>query len=97
MLSLRLSVGEGIDSPSVRLHASFLALTFRTSQVTRLNLCALEVFLRRRTKSGDADKTPPPVDLSSVLVGSDLPVAFPEAHVRRGRAGGVLPSKDMPK
>lgn len=62
------------------------------SQVTRLALCALEIFLRRRTSSGDAVKTPAPSDLASVVLGEDLAVAFPEARVKRVCAGGVLPS-----
>lgn len=60
-------------------------------QITRLELCALEVFLRRRTESGDADKTSPPSELSAVLLGSDLADVFPEARVERVSAGGVLP------
>ncbi|CAM9456732.1 unnamed protein product [Ectocarpus sp. 4 AP-2014] len=61
-------------------------------QVTRLSLCALEIFLRRRTSSGNAVKTPAPGDLGSVVLGEDLAVAFPEARVKRVCAGGVMPS-----
>ncbi|CAB1111999.1 unnamed protein product [Ectocarpus sp. CCAP 1310/34] len=61
-------------------------------QVNRLALCALEIFLRRRTSSGDAVKTPAPSDLVSVVLGEDLAVAFPEARVKRVCAGGVMPS-----
>eukprot|EP00904_Undaria_pinnatifida_P013309 jgi/Undpi1/9108/HiC_scaffold_26.g11566.m1 len=64
-------------------------------QVLRLTLCALEVFLRRRTEQGDAVKTPPPSDISSALLGLDLAENFPEAWVRRGGAGGVLPWMEM--
>ncbi|CAM9163702.1 unnamed protein product [Pylaiella littoralis] len=64
-------------------------------QVTRLTLCALEVFLRRRTDSGDAVKTPAPADLAKVFLGSDLSVAFPEARVKRACARGVLPPTEV--
>lgn len=60
-----------------------------------MTLCAFEVFLRRRTESGDAVKTSPPSDLSSVLLGLDLDAKFPEAWVRRGGAAGVLPWMEM--
>ncbi|CAM9846879.1 unnamed protein product [Sphacelaria rigidula] len=69
------------------------SMTFN-DQVSRLLLCSLEVFLRRRTDSGDADPTSPPSDLASVLLGSGLAAVFPEARVERLSAGGVLPSKD---
>ncbi|CAM9231779.1 unnamed protein product [Ectocarpus sp. 13 AM-2016] len=61
-------------------------------QVTRLALCAFEIFLRRRTSSGNAVKTPAPGDLGSVVLGEDLASAFPEARVKRVCAGGVMPS-----
>lgn len=77
----------------------FLRVTDRCAymQITRLELCALEVFLRRRTDSGDADKTSPPSELSKVLLGSDLADSFPEAWVERVSAGGVLPPIDTRK
>ncbi|CAM9341336.1 unnamed protein product [Ectocarpus fasciculatus] len=63
-------------------------------QVTRLALCAFEIFLRKRTGSGDEVK--PPGDLASVVLGEDLAVAFPEARVKRVCAGGVLPPRPPP-
>ncbi len=65
-------------------------------QVTRLTLCALEVFLRRRDASGGALDSPAPADLASAMVGSDLPVVFPEARVKRACARGVLPPTEVP-
>ncbi|CAM9150551.1 unnamed protein product [Scytosiphon promiscuus] len=60
-------------------------------QITRLTLCALEVFLRRRTDSGDAVKTPAPANLASSILGSDFAKVFPEARVKKACARGVLP------
>lgn len=65
------------------------------AQVTRLTLCALEVFLRRRTDSGAAVQAPAPADLASAVLGSDLPTAFPEARVKRACARGVLPPTEV--
>lgn len=64
-------------------------------QVTRLTLCALEVFLRRRDASGGALDSPAPADLASAVLGSDLPVVFPEARVKRACARGVLPPTEV--
>ena len=77
------------------IHSVFFTLCLFRLQVLRLTLCALEVFLRRRTEQGDAVKTPPPSDISSALLGLDLAENFPEAWVRRGGAGGVLPWMEM--
>eukprot|EP00903_Cladosiphon_okamuranus_P017572 g16185.t1 len=64
-------------------------------QVTRLTLCTLEVFLRRRTDSGAAVNEPVPADLASAVIGSDLPAVFPEARVKRACARGVLPPTEV--
>lgn len=65
------------------------------TQVTRLTLCALEVFLRPRTDSGGAVNAPAPADLASAVLGSDLPATFPEARVERACARGVLPPTEV--
>ncbi|CAM9457447.1 unnamed protein product [Ascophyllum nodosum] len=65
-------------------------------QVSRLSLCNLEAFHRRRTKGGGLDSSQPlPDDLTSALIGDDLAAVFPEASVRRGCTGGVLPSSEV--
>ena len=65
------------------------------AQVTRLTLCTLEVFLRRRTDSGGAVSAPAPADLAAAVLGSDLAAVFPEARVKRACAGGVLPPTEV--
>lgn len=60
-----------------------------------MTLCALDVFLRRRTESGDAVHTPTTDDLAKAVLGSDLPVVFPEARVKRACARGVLPLTEV--
>lgn len=65
------------------------------AQVTRLTLCTLEVFLRRRTDAGGAVDAPAPADLATAVLGADLPAVFPEARVKRACARGVLPPTEV--